>query len=75
MNIKAGSLLVAPGLALLIVVTGIAGCANDPFSSNLNGSPPYTQSTVRGGDHAQPVYTSPADNSTSTNLPDENTPP
>jgi hypothetical protein len=75
MNIKTGSLLVAPGLGLLIVVAGITGCVNGPFSSSLNGSPPYTQSTVRGGDHTQPVYTSPADNSLSTNLPAGNPTP
>jgi hypothetical protein len=75
MNIKAGCLLVAPGLALLIVVAGITGCVNGPFSSNLNGSPPYDKPTVRGDDHAQPVYTSPTDNSTATNLPAVNPPP
>jgi hypothetical protein len=75
MNIKAGSLLLAQGMGLLIVVTGITGCANGPFSSSLNGSPPYTQSTVRGGNHVPPVYTSPADSSTATNLPAGNPPP
>ena len=74
MNVKAGSLLVALGLGLLIVVAGITGCVNGPFSSNLNGSPPYDKPTAKGDDHIQPVYTSPTDNSTATNLPAGNPP-
>jgi hypothetical protein len=77
MKIKTGSWLVTMGLGLATasMVTGITGCASGPFSSNPNGSPPYTQSTVRDGDQTQPVYTSPADNSTATNLPAGNPPP
>jgi len=75
MKIKTGSLLAALGLSTAIMVTGITGCANGPFSSNLNGSPPNTKPTWSGDDHVPPVYTSPVVNPESTNLPAGNPPP
>jgi hypothetical protein len=77
MKFKAGSVLVALGLGLstAIMATGITGCANGPFSSSLNGSPPNTKPTWSGDDHVPPVYTSPAGNPASTNLSGGNTPP
>jgi hypothetical protein len=75
LKIKAGPLFMALGLGFstAVVVTGITGCASGPFSSNLNQSPPYSQSTWSGDDHTPPVYTSPTVTPATNNL--ANTPP
>jgi hypothetical protein len=67
---KAGPLFLALalGLSTVVVVTGITGCVNGPFTSNLNQSPPYDKPTWRGDDHAQPVYTSPTVTPATNNL-------
>ena len=77
MKIKAARLFVALGMGLstAFVVIGITGCVDDQDSSNLKGSPPYTNPTWIGDDHIQPVYTSPSVTPATTNLPEANTPP
>jgi len=70
LKFKAGPLFLALGLGLstAVVVTGITGCANGPFSSNLNQSPPDFKPTWRGDDHTPPVYTSPTVTPATNNL-------
>ena len=46
------------GLSMAIVIS-VTGCTSGPFSSNLTHSPTSSDTTWRGDNHAQPVYTSP----------------
>ncbi len=77
LKIKAGRLLLALalGLSTVAMVTGVTGCANGPFSSNLNQSPTDINPTWSGDDHAMPVYTSPSVAPATTNLSTASTPP
>jgi hypothetical protein len=77
MKIKAARPLVrlVLGLSAAAMVTSIIGCASGPFSSNLNGSPPYDKPTAKGDDHTPIVYTSPSVTPAYTNTPTGNTDP
>jgi hypothetical protein len=60
------------GLAMAIVICA-TGCTSGPLSSNLNHAPAGSDTAWRGGNHTQPVYTSPTvapTTQTLTNAPD-----
>jgi hypothetical protein len=70
LKIKTGLmfLMLGLGLSMAVMVTGITGCVNGPFSSNLNQSPADFKPTWRGDDHTPPVYTSPTVTPATNNL-------
>ena len=71
MKIKVRAAPVNVGLWLLLAImfASLIGCVSGPFSSNLNGSPPYDKPTWNGDDPTPPVYKSPAVIPATTNLP------
>jgi hypothetical protein len=77
MKIKAARLFVTLvlGLSAAAMIASITGCASGPFSSNLEGSPPYDNPAAKGDNHTPIVYTSPSVTPAPTNLPAGNTGP
>jgi hypothetical protein len=71
MKTNNGKIITGFGLMLLmgVIVTGVNGCTSGPFSSQLDRSPPISQSSWRGDNHTEPVYTSPTETPPNDNLP------